>query len=386
MKKALLIATLLLMVFTACKKSKPADDSSTTTTTITTPTTGSTLDFMRDSMYLYAKEDYYWHNDLPTYDAFKPRSFTGADDLTALNNELYALSQYAINPSTSKAYEYNANEANTPKYSFIDEGEANIRLSAVTGDFGFSPGYNTTTDLRVLYVYPGSPADIAGLKRGYKITSINGQTDLTYNTNNINTIINAYAYSSSITMTLVRPDNSTFAVSMNTATYKINPVITSKVIDWNGKKVGYIVFNSFVTLASAQDALNTAFTSFTTAGVTDLVVDLRYNGGGYVETAEFLDNLIAPTSANSQVMYTAYYNDILSANKETLLKNQVRRDTKGNLYNYGQVNYSATATQVKFAKAGSLNINRLHRISQRTDHKQPAPVYECATDWPGYLR
>jgi hypothetical protein len=359
MKRVLVIAGLLSIIFTACKKSNPDNTPATTTPT------GSTLDLMRDSVFLYAKEDYYWYDGLPDYNTFAPRSFSGSTDLIALQNEVNKLSQYKINPATNLPYEYYSSSPGTAKYSFIDDGTASAKLAAVTGDFGFAPFWIATNDLRIKYVYPGSPADLAGVKRGYQIVSINGNTSLAYDGGtNLNFVINAYSASSTITMIIKKYDGTTMTVNLNTATYTINPVITYKVLDQgNGKKIGYIVFNSFVTLSSTQSALTTAFSSFTAAGVTDLVVDLRYNGGGYVQTAEFLDNLIVPLSAGTGLMYTAYYNPTLTSNSETLLKNQVRRDAATNqLYNYSQIDYSVAANQTKFAKQGSLNLSRVFFI------------------------
>lgn len=371
MKKILLIAGLSLIFFTACKKNKPADDVATTPPVTTIPTTGTALDLMKDSVYLYAKEDYYWYNSLPDYNTVAPRAITGADDITALQNVVNKISQYAKNATTGLPYEYSTRSPGTAKYSFIDDGTASARLNAIIGDFGFSPGFNpsnkASTDLRVYYVYPNSPADKAGVKRGDQITNINGQTNLTNTSqSSIDFIINAYEKSSTITMGLKRTaddgSTSTLNVSLNTATYTVNPIITTKVITTGaGKKVGYMVFNSFVKLASVQSALDAAFNNFVTSGINDLVVDLRYDGGGYVETSEYLANLIAPTSANGQVMYTTYYNDVLSANKEALLKNQVRRDDNGKLYTYADIDYSVNNTYnpTKFSKAGSLNLNRV---------------------------
>jgi carboxyl-terminal processing protease len=360
MNKILLFLLLSFVLFgESCKKDKSSAP------------TGSTLDLVRDSVFLYAKEDYYWYDALPTSSVFNPRSFTATADIDALTKEVNAISQYKINPATNKPYEAsydaNGNITGEAKYSFIDEGEVSTKLNAVTGDFGFAPLYNATNDLRVKYVYPGSPADLAGIKRGYQITAINGQTNLTYDgtttSTNVNFIVNAYSNSSSITMTLLKPDGTSFNVSLTAAVYTINPVITSKVIDLgNGKKVGYIVFNSFVILKNAQPQIDAAFNTFKTAGVTDLVVDLRYNGGGYVETAEYLDNQIAPSTTNNSLMYTAYYNNTLTAGKAVLLKNQVRKDDNGNSYNYGQVDFSVAGNQTKFGTAHPLNLNRVFFI------------------------
>jgi len=358
MKKILFIALGLSLFFSACKKSSPSDNTATTT--------ASPLDLMRDSVFLYAKEDYYWYDGLPDYATFNPRGFTGTTDIAALTAEVNKLSQYKINPTTSLPYEYYSPSPGQAKYSFIDDGTTSTKLAGVSGDFGFSPFWIATNDLRIKYVYPGSPADLAGVKRGYQIVSINGNTSLSYDGGtNLNFVINAYSASSTITMILKKYDGTPLTVNMNTASYTIQPVITSEVLTQaSGKKVGYIVFNSFVSLASAQPALQTAFNTFTTAGITDLVVDLRYNGGGYVETAQYLDNLIAPTSVGTGVMYTAYFNPLLTSNSETLLRNQVRRDpTTNTLYNYADnIDYSVAGNTTKFAKVGTLNISRVFFI------------------------
>ncbi|AMR33307.1 hypothetical protein A0256_18720 [Mucilaginibacter sp. PAMC 26640] len=354
-KYALVLFTVVAIA--GCKKSNP---STTGDTTGDQPSkTGSTLDLIRDSVYLYAKETYYWNDALPTYSVFKPRSFTASDDVTALTSELDALSQYKINPVTSRPYEYYSAAPGSAKYSFIDDGSVSSQLNGVNGDFGFAPIYIDLNDLRVRYVYPGSPADLAGIKRGYQITSINGRTNLTYDGDggsgaNVKYVVNAYAESSNITMILKKPDGSALTVNLNVANYTVNPVIATQVFDQsNGHKVGYIAFNTFTSKANAKPKLDAAFANFAAKGITDLVVDLRYNGGGYVETAEYLSDLIAPASKNGSVMFTAFYNSILSSNKSTLLKNQVRRDPEDNsLYNYSQIDYSAAAQTTHFSKTG----------------------------------
>lgn len=334
---------------------------------------GTTLDKIKDSIYLYAAEDYLWYNSLPKYTTFNPRSFTGADDKTALDNELNQISQYAINPNTGQPYEYYTPNPGIAKYSFIDDGTVSGELNGVKGDFGFAPFYNLVNDLRVKYVYPGSPADLAGIKRGYRITSINGNANLSYDgpgygtgsSTNLNFVINAYSNSNTISMTLLKPDGSTLTVTtMNVANYTVIPVLKTAVFNQGGgKKVGYIVFNSFTSDANADNLLNAAFQMFNDSLVTDLVVDLRYNGGGYVSTAEHLDNLIVPTAKSGTLMYNTFYNDILTNGKEVLLKNQWRKDpSSGQDYNYGQFDYSVAGNGVNFAKAGTLDVSRVFFI------------------------
>lgn len=333
----------------------------------------STLDLVKDSVFLYAKEEYLWYASLPSYSTFNPRSYSGTNDIAALTNELNAISQIPINPATNKPYEYYASNPGEAKYSFIDDGTVSAELNGVQGNFGFAPLYNEIDDLRIKYVYPGSPADLAGIKRGYRITSINDRTNISYDadgygdnsSHNLNFVVNAYSNSNTISMTLLKPDGTTLTVTnMNVANYTVNPVLKSAVYDQgNGHVVGYIVFNSFTSDANADPKLNAAFADFIAQGVTDLVVDLRYNGGGYVSTAEYLDNLIVPTANSGSLMYNTYYNDILTTGKSVLLKNQVRKDeASGEIYNYTQFDYSVAGNAVNFSKHLSLNVNRVFFI------------------------
>ncbi|MFD2871663.1 S41 family peptidase [Mucilaginibacter ximonensis] len=359
MKRTILGILMTATLFTACKKSNPSTNNNNNNNGGGASTTGSTLDLIRDSVYLYAKEDYYWYNTIPSYTAFNPRQFSGSTDLEALQKEVNAISQ-------TNTFEYYAPSPGEAKYSFIDQGEVSTELGGTNGDFGFGVLYNEINDLRVKYVYPGSPADVAGIKRGYQITAINNNTNINYDNGGTNTnfVINAIFSSKNVTLTLLRPDQTSFTTTLAAASYTINPVITYKTINLpNNKVLGYMVFNSFTSDNNADPKLDQAFSYFQSQGVTELVVDLRYNGGGYVSTAEYIDNYLVPSSANNTTMYAYHFNDILANNKETLLANQYRRDGATNqLYNLAQVDYSVAANTQKFNKKGGLNLSRVFFI------------------------
>ncbi|HVS94740.1 MAG TPA: S41 family peptidase [Mucilaginibacter sp.] len=353
--KKIFYALFVLSVFaiSACHKDKKIKPSPGDTTT----TTETALQKIQDSVYLYAKEDYLWYNQLPaSLTSFNPHRFTDPDEQTALTNEVDALSQYAINPATGKPYEYYRYSPGEAKYSFIDNGAVSSELNGVRGDFGFDVGYQAINDLRIAYVYPGSPADLAGLKRGYRITSINSNSSLSYDGGaNVNFIINAIHYSNTISLTALRPDGSTLATNtISTSNYTVNPVLKDSVYDaGNGHILGYIVFNSFTSDANADPALNAVFTKFANAGVTDVAVDLRYNGGGYVSTAEYIDNLLVPAAKSGGLMYNTYYNSNLQADKDPLLSK---------LYYIPAGSFSVQNNAVNFNKIGSLNASRVFFI------------------------
>jgi carboxyl-terminal processing protease len=367
MKKIFYLIILFVGLISACKKSNKNND------ILTGPSkTGTTLNLIQDSVYLYAKEDYLWFTALPNYATFQPRLFTNPNDKTALTNELNALSQYAINPATNLPYEYYTPSPGQAKYSFIDDGTETAALNGTKGDFGFDVQYNNVNDLRIEFVYQGSPAGLAGLKRGYQITSINGSTSISYDakgygsgtSNNLNYVSNAVYNSGTITMTLLDATGKTINASISTSNYTVNPVLKDTVFnEGNGHIVGYFVFNSFTSDANADPLLNAVFSNFASQGVTDLAIDLRYNGGGYVSTAEYLDNLIVPAAKNGTLMYNTYYNSNLVSGADPLLKNQWRKDPSGGPdYNYGQFDYSVAGNAVNFSKKGSLNVGRVFFI------------------------
>lgn len=343
----------------ACKKDKPdtsGDDKP--------PASGSTFDKIRDSVFLYAKEAYLWNDALPSYKSFNPRSFTGGNEFAALQKEVDVISQFKINPATGEPYEYDPNNRGGAKYSFIDEGETADVLNGNRGDFGFSIDYRAANDLRVTYVYETSPADLKGMHRGDQIIEMNGRTSLNGTNQGDVDFLNAAYSGNSLSMTLKRADGGTYDVAINRTRYSFNPVLKETVLNvGNGKKIGYIVFNSFTSPENATVYLDRAFEEFTTENITDLVVDLRYNGGGYVSTAEYLANLIVPPSKNGSLMYNTYYNSLLTSGKADLLKNQWRIDpADGESYNYGQLNYTVASNATNFSKKGSLNISRVFFI------------------------
>lgn len=355
MKRNLYLALVFAAgVFTACHHKKTDEN------ILDGPTKeGTTLDLIRDSIYLYTKEAYYWADGIPEYRDLQPRSIGGSTDLAAVTNEVNLLSQFKINPQTGQPYEYVANSGGQAKYSFIDNGQTSTALGGSKADFGFAISAISATDMRVRYVYAGSAAGNANLHRGDMITTVNGRTGIDLSlASDYNFVVNAIG-TSPLNLTLKRPDNSTYSVVLNAASYTVNPVLLYKTIDLgSGKKVGYIVFNTFTAPANATPKLDEAFASFTNAGITDLVVDLRYNGGGYVSTSEYLANLIVPSAKNNTKMYSYYFNSTLQSGKAEVLKNQVYRDQSG-LYNGAQIDYTIAGNTVNFSKKGSLNIGRV---------------------------
>ncbi|TZF84746.1 hypothetical protein FW774_07120 [Pedobacter sp. BS3] len=386
----LLIPVLVLNLIVAggCKKSKLSTSDGDNTDNTNIPGTGTRDQLTKDSIFLYAKEAYYWYASLPDYATFKPRNFSSNDA------ELYALTQYSNNPATGKPYEYVAGET-YPKYSFFYTEESSGAVSALKADlnetatdYGFAVMYNTLTDLRVTYVYPGSPAALQGLTRGCRITAINGRSgsSISYDASpygsgtNLSFVESAiFGTNATISITYINLSGQTKSVVISRSTYTLDPILYTTTYTIGDKKVGYLVFNSFTNNVTSR--LKSIFSDFQSKGVTELVVDLRYNGGGYVNTAIDLINLIAPVSQNNNVMFTTYYNNnlqsltTLAKRKASILVNQPLPDENGHLQNYtggangkyvtyADLNYSSTSSDniERFSTSGSLAPSRVYFI------------------------
>lgn len=348
----ILIALLTLSVLSVgCKKNKKV------TPDTEVPATGTRDELTKDSIYLYAKQTYYWNSTLPDYATFNPRRFSNFDD------EIFALTKYSLNPATGKPYEYYSPNPSEPKYSFIDNGSVSTQLNGTAGDFGFSVFYNNATDLRIKYVYGNSPAGLAGLKRGYQIVKLNGRTGLTTSDADINYVVDAiFGSAATVNLTVKKPDGSQQDIVITKANYPLNPILFTKVYISGSKKVGYLVFNSFTTNSSSN--IKQVFADFTSQGVSEVIVDLRYNGGGSVATATDLVNLIAPQSQNGKVMFTTVFNQTMQTGQATILKNQ-KFYQNGTMYSYYDFDYKPTtaAGNVElFSKSGSANITRAYFI------------------------
>jgi carboxyl-terminal processing protease len=194
-------------------------------------------------------------------------------------------------------------------YSFITSAAANDAFYSDSQFIGYGFGNQTTAnEIRVLQVYDDSPASEAGLSRGDRITTVNGQSVQSMVANN--TIGNAFGVAEIGVVTTIdwdTPAGQRRSARMVKRLVTIPTVSLTRVVEVDGRKVGYLFFRNFVQPSTA--ALTDAFAALKTAGATELVLDLRYNGGGLVDVAVHLASLIGGTRTNGQVMLNYVHND-----------------------------------------------------------------------------
>lgn len=156
-------------------------------------------------------------------------------------------------------------------------------------------------------VTPASPADTAGLRRGDRVLQINGRS--------VEDLIAAFDFSAltaqeagqSLQMVVQRGEVSR-TVQLQANVHDVVPVRHGRVISLpDGRKVGLVRINSMITLANAD--LTALFEQFRDQAVSDVIMDLRYNGGGAVSVGARLASLAAGTRAHDQVYAVLRHNE-----------------------------------------------------------------------------
>lgn len=192
------------------------------------------------------------------------------------------------------------------RFSWIEEDAQALveSLQGVTKSAGFSytpflaAAGSKDVVFAVRYSIKDSPAALAGITRGDIITKVNGTTIDTLNYQSI-------LSSENLVLTLGERSGTGIVSTGKTVSLTKNviqnfPVHFNKIIETGGKKVGYIVYNQFipgittngVTNAQFDNELRTIFGEFKAQGVSELVLDLRFNGGGYISSSDVLSALI----------------------------------------------------------------------------------------------
>ena len=190
------------------------------------------------------------------------------------------------------------------------EWQALSQTGAAAG-YGFELVVIKTTpprDIRVAYTEPGTPATAAGIARGAKILSVDGADAINDPTVDV---LNAGLYPSTANEThrfTIRDVNGTERiVNLTSQTIISTPVQNVKTITTPGGLTGYMLFNDH--LATSESQLISAITQLKAQGITDLVIDVRYNGGGYLAIASELAYMVAtPTATTGTVFERLLFN------------------------------------------------------------------------------
>jgi carboxyl-terminal processing protease len=259
--------------------------------------------------FAYMKEWYLWYEHLPAID---PASYETLRDMVV-------------------DVRYHDGERLVDRFSYaVKKVEHDNYYAGKRYGMGTSWKRDDESNLFVSMVYPESPADEAGLRRGQQIMEINGYTieeldeNAEYNKENADkagfkkktdwsNVYNAENEGEPVEMLLLE-EGEDLTTTVYLGNYSQKSVLKTEIIDNNGTKTGYIHLKAFIT--PSRDELNEAFGYFKEENIEELILDLRYNGGGYVSISEQLINLIAGKTVAGEKVIKILYNDKRSDNNK----------------------------------------------------------------------
>ncbi len=314
-----------------------------------------------DSVYFYYKEQSYWSDNLITYNPI--HQFT--DNNLQLGTDLLANARRALNFLTSQTPVHAGYNRAIDRFSFIAESSlSNSSLRADRTDgYGIHETLVGINNEPVAYIYVnlvegGSPAARAGIKRGDKIVSINGDRNMGVPISEDGTILDRSvlriverALESQAFSLEIERDKITYSYDLQSENYEIEPILKDTILTVQGQKIGYFALSSFEQVRTISGIntpfkakLDAIFSHFIAEKIQDIIIDFRYNTGGYVDAAEYVANHLINNEGDRQLMY--------------------RSDTNPNLR---RGKYAGRFADVSFVKRTVLNPRKLYvLIGQNT--------------------
>lgn len=294
MKKNIGYIVLLALLFASCN----GEDDGIINTETPNPVPGAVnvvvQNFMWQSMNLW----YFWQSQVPNL----------ADDRFSNDVEFTEFLEATPNPSEF----FSSLQFQEDRFSFLNE-DFRVLTDGFRGvsrsnglEFGLffdDLNNNNETDANepvygsVRYIVPNSNAATTPVQRGDIFTRVDGVGLTVAN-------FNALLFGDEITYTLGFADSIDGEIIDNTTEITLteeedlveNPVLIADILEVNGQRIGYIMYNSFI--ANFDEELNNAFGELRAGGATDLVLDMRYNSGGSVASAQLLSSLIYGANTN----------------------------------------------------------------------------------------
>ena len=262
-------ATILLLAFSCSKDEEIIEE----------PPVEEPIENSKTFIYDHFKDNYLWLDELPEVDP---------------NN-------YASDAALVDALRYKE----VDRWSYVANLQEHRALfeNAETKGFGVGMSYiQEEKRLMVRFTYEKAPMGLAGVDRGWEFYKIGGTK-----VSDMEEPWQAFNTDSEVDFTFITTSNDTVERSMTRTDYEINTVLHKSVQDAGGRKVGYLVYESFLGETSMGE-LDNAFEYFTSEGIEDIVVDLRYNGGGSLWTAYRLSGQLGGTDVEDKHFFSIVYN------------------------------------------------------------------------------
>lgn len=258
------------------------------------------------------RENYLWAQDMPTIE--KDNDYF-QQPATFFKN---ILSKRALNGKGDKYSYIEETKVETKKETrslMLDRTSTYGMEFALTSD---PTGTTNHTFARVLYVLPGSPAEEAGFQRGNWISAINKKRITSDNYQQLlkgGEILLARDQ-------IIQTENGLGWKAVDTLNLgasvqmEINPFLIHTIFEVNGQKIAYLVYNEFSTGPNNESSesvyneqMKQIFMHFKSQSPDAFILDLRYNNGGYLQCAQVLGSLLAPSTALGKDFVNLTFNE-----------------------------------------------------------------------------
>ncbi|QXP67840.1 S41 family peptidase [Polaribacter sp. AHE13PA] len=261
---------------------------------------------------------YLWQSDVPDLSDLR---FSNQNQLNSYLEGFSSPENLFDNLLYTAENGYPANEKGYDRFSWIVDDYVALEnafqgITVSNGmDFQLYLENGSTTNVYgvVRYVVPASDAKTQGVLRGMVFSSVDG-TQIT--ANNYQNLL--FGTNTDYTINLAdfnggNPILNGTSIALSKIQLQEDPVAKVEVFDEGANTIGYLLYNQF---ASSYDSeLNAAFGTFKASGVTDLIVDLRYNGGGSVQTATYLGSMITK-QPNTTIYSQQIWNEKVMENND----------------------------------------------------------------------
>ena len=277
-----------------------------------------------EALYAGMKDWYYWNEQIPQ---INPSSYA---DVFAV---LEAIRQ---RPLDRWSYITNLQE-------FLDF----FQNSSFVG-YGFGSSWDSMGKLRISFVYSSTQMYAQGVRRSWIIEAINGTSVVPGI--NVSALLGPNTEGVSNAFLFRKPDGNTTQLSFTKEKINMNTVLHHEIISAEDRKIGYMVLQGFTTPTATE--LTGVFNDFNEAGIDELILDMRYNGGGSTAIALKLSSMIAGPSLTGEPFAHYLYNSLKSAEHN-------RTDLFTNEANSLSLNRLVTITTGATASASEMVINGL---------------------------
>jgi C-terminal processing protease CtpA/Prc len=287
MKKYTLFLLILFVLAYSCKKDDPEPEPEPVK---------STAEMARDTLYAIMQDIYFWYREMPK-----------------VNKDNYS-DPYKL----LEALRYKQSD----RFSFVaDYDEYNAEFEGEFVGHGFRLGLDQAGKVRIAMIYNTAPLYAQGVRRGWIVKTINGYNMAEIFQNNDGQAYNAALGPSEagITNTFVftKPDDNTdVTISSAKSAFNIKSILAYDTLHLKSGVTGHLVLESFIN--HTQEELNEAFASFKANNIKDLILDLRYNPGGYVDQAVNLASYIGGNRLSGTPLAIIQHNDKLEGYNSTL--------------------------------------------------------------------